>query len=362
MGAWSAGSIGVSGDGASPFRSAAAQADLAVDAVRHGRLKFFTLPGSGIVAPPRTAAPASSGRKFWQLGVQSAGLPRRPGSVTPSSQGGEAALQPHKSLASLLFGRSRRGSYAGGGGSSTPASPGSARWAAQLDPAASWRSSFDGGSSGAHALSRRGSARRSSDSSVLRSSLAHLPQAAAAAAGAAARQDGGVWASLASGEGPLSKSHALLAKPGPGTDAVGRSLECVAEDEREGRGERQQRMRQRMRQRQECSWTPSGMGSAWMQSLIAGCPHPCCCRLARAWCLGVRRRRRAGWAAVHHAVSATAHQGADVSSSSRWRQRCSSQPRAEQHLLQPARRQAGTFLRTCMCCCEGLLCACTHAH
>jgi hypothetical protein len=51
-------------------------------------------------------------------------------------------------------------------------------------------------------------------------------------------QGSGIWASLATGEGPLSKSHSLLARSSmPQEHAVGKGLECVAEDEREGRGE-----------------------------------------------------------------------------------------------------------------------------
>lgn len=47
-----------------------------------------------------------------------------------------------------------------------------------------------------------------------------------------------MMSSLAAGEGPLSKSHSMLAtKPGAQQEQiVGKSLEIVAEDEREGRG------------------------------------------------------------------------------------------------------------------------------
>jgi hypothetical protein len=61
---------------------------------------------------------------------------------------------------------------------------------------------------------------------------------AAAAAAAAGGQRGAVMSSLAAGEGPLSKSHSMLTtKPGaPQEQIMGKSLEIVAEDEREGRG------------------------------------------------------------------------------------------------------------------------------
>ncbi|KAF8069578.1 hypothetical protein HT031_001695 [Scenedesmus sp. PABB004] len=215
--------------------------DLRGDAA--ARPRFFQLPGSAVAgasAPPRGGAPAG-GLRFWQAGLPGGAAPRLGDAAAPGDQGAAA-----KHLGALLFGKRR--------GSASSASAGSRRASGSDAGAPSWRSGGD--------ASRRGSSRSSDSGAALAASHAlrasatfglaalQLQQqhAAAAAGGSAAPPSalaaaaealgaGSVWSSLASGEGPLSKSHSLLAKPGPpGAElVVGRSLECVAEDDREGR-------------------------------------------------------------------------------------------------------------------------------
>jgi hypothetical protein len=215
----------------------AAADDLQADAVKHGRFKFFQLPGSSLSSGANAGSSGNSNQtaaalKFWQAGLPAGTVPRS-FSATPC---GADQLQPQKSLSNLLFGKARRSS-SGGGAPPPAAAPGSRR---PSDAAtASWRSSNDGGS-------RRASS-RSSDSGNLRASASFGMQMTAPQQQPAAGQDqqqqqqgSGVWASLAAGEGPLSKSHTLLARSSmPQEHAVGKGLECVAEDEREGRGEQE---------------------------------------------------------------------------------------------------------------------------
>jgi hypothetical protein len=219
--------------------NAAGADDLQADAVKHGRFKFWQLPGSSISSGANAGGSSSSqtaaALKFWQTGVPAAAAVPR--AFSDTACGGDQ-LQPQKSFTNLLFGKSRRSSS--GGGTAPPpaaAAPGSRR---PSDAATnSWRSSIDGGS-------RRTSA-RSSDSGTLRASASFgtqmmmMPQQQPPAAVQEQQQQeqgSGIWASLATGEGPLSKSHSLLARSSmPQEHAVGKGLECVAEDEREGRGE-----------------------------------------------------------------------------------------------------------------------------
>ncbi|WIA30091.1 hypothetical protein OEZ86_000186 [Tetradesmus obliquus] len=213
--------------------TAAAADDLQADAVKHGRFKFFQLPGSSISSGANTASSGSSNQtaaalKFWQTGLPAGAAPR----TFSDTHCGADQLQPQKSFTNLLFGKARRSS-SGGGAPPAAAAPGSRR---PSDAATnSWRSSNDGGS--------RRTSGRSSDSGTLRASASFgtqmmMPQQQPAAAQDQQQQQqgGGVWASLAAGEGPLSKSHSLLARTSlPQEHAVGKELECVAEDDREGR-------------------------------------------------------------------------------------------------------------------------------
>ncbi|KAF6265197.1 hypothetical protein COO60DRAFT_1697816 [Scenedesmus sp. NREL 46B-D3] len=218
--------------------TAAAADDLQADAVKHGRFKFFQLPGSSISSGANTGSSScgsnqtATALKFWQTGLHAAASAPRAFSDAPC--GGDQ-LQPQKSFTNLLFGKARRSSS--GGGAPPAAAPGNRR---PSDAATnSWRPSFDGGS-------RQGSG-RSSDSGTLRASPSFGTQMMMSQQQPAAGQEqqqhqhqhqqgSCVWASLATGEGPLSKSHSLLARASmPQELAVGKGLECVAEDEREGR-------------------------------------------------------------------------------------------------------------------------------
>eukprot|EP00775_Hariotina_reticulata_P006453 gene6453-6682_t len=114
--------------------------------------------------------------------------------------------------------------------------PGSPSRRISMDTAPSWHSSADTSIlSSRRASGHTGRASDSGGSSSLRNSvsLAQVPTAVKAAVAL----EGGIWESLAAGEGPLSKSHSLLTKHNmqQQDQAVGRSLECVAEDDREGR-------------------------------------------------------------------------------------------------------------------------------
>lgn len=207
--------------------------ELQADAVQHGRFRWFHLPGSSISSgalPSRGSSSSSSNKstatamKFWQTGLPAGASVPRPFSDTPCA--GDQ-LQPQKSLTTLLFGKARRSSSSSGAAPAA-ASPRPGSSSRRPSDAASWRSSHDGNS-----VSRRDS-NRSSDSGHTRTSVSLAPpQAVAAPLGQ------GMLANLAAGEGPLSKSHSLLAKPGTQQEVlmVGRSLEIVAEDEREGHGE-----------------------------------------------------------------------------------------------------------------------------
>lgn len=189
-------------------------ADMQQDAVKHGRFKFFQLPGS-TVASGSAASTMSGALKFWQAGLPAStgaprGLSNTPGTIDQQ--------QLQKSLSAMLFGKNRRTSASSSG--TIPISP-----RRVSDAGASWRSS-DAGS--------RRSSNRSSDTGVARKSVG---LGATAPPVAPDRQVGSLWASLTAGEGPLSKSHSLLAKPGTQAEQlVGKSLEIVAEDDREGHG------------------------------------------------------------------------------------------------------------------------------
>lgn len=195
----------------------------ASDAVKQRGVKLLQLPGSSIAAAQ--SAPGAAGwqaLKFWQVGAQH-NKHAVPSSRAAADTPGVADQQPQmqKSLSSMLFGKQKRHSSGGAEGAAAAANR-----RLSIDPAASWRSSVDGSLNG-----RRASARSSEAG------------AAAGAAGAAAGtggERGAVLSSLAAGEGPLSKSHSLLAtKPGTQQEQImGKSLEIVAEDEREGRGAR----------------------------------------------------------------------------------------------------------------------------
>lgn len=185
------------------------------DAVKHGRFKFLQLPGSKVVAPnaSSSAAPTSAALKYWQIGIPaSAGLPRS----LSCAAGNTDQQQLQKSLSSRLFGKNRRVSTSSAG--TAAASP-----ARMSDAAASWRSSDNG------AASNRSSQRFSE--------TGRSGTIAGQAARSAAPGEQALLASLTAGEGPLSKSHSLLAKPGSQVEQLrGNALEIVAEDEREGHG------------------------------------------------------------------------------------------------------------------------------
>jgi hypothetical protein len=209
---WMSGSA--AGQQEQPTSAATAAGQLpASDAVKQQRgSKLLQLPGSSIAAA--RSAPGAAGwqaLKFWQVGAQH-NKHAVPSSRAAADTPGVADQQPQmqKSLSSMLFGKQKRHSSGGAEGAA-------ANRRLSIDPAASWRSSVDGSLNG-----RRASARSSEAG------------AAAGAAGAAP----GAFSSLAAGEGPLSKSHSLLAtKPGTQQEQImGKSLEIVAEDEREGRG------------------------------------------------------------------------------------------------------------------------------
>lgn len=208
---WMSGSA--AGQQEQPTSAATAAGQLpASDAVKQQRgSKLLQLPGSSIAAA--RSAPGAAGwqaLKFWQVGAQH-NKHAVPSSRAAAGTPGVADQQPQmqKSLSSMLFGKQKRHSSGGAEGAA-------ANRRLSIDPAASWRSSVDGSLNG-----RRASARSSEAG------------AAAGAAGAAP----GAFSSLAAGEGPLSKSHSLLAtKPGTQQEQIlGKSLEIVAEDEREGR-------------------------------------------------------------------------------------------------------------------------------
>jgi hypothetical protein len=192
------------------------QLPAAADAVKQRGFRPLQLPGSSIAAA--AAQPAAStgpswqqALKFWQVGTQN--------SKQPGLSRAAADQQPSKSLSSLLFGnnKSKRQSSAGADASGSRL--------LSIDPAASWRSSADGSVNG-----RRSGSNRSSE--------AGGAAAAAVSGGSAGAERGAVLSSLAAGEGPLSKSHSLLAtKPVAQQEQIlGQALEIVAEDEREGRG------------------------------------------------------------------------------------------------------------------------------
>ena len=187
------------------------------DAVKQRGFRPLQLPGSSLAAvqTPQTGNSSSTWKalKFWQIGTNNSKQVARQAPPAADNQG-VADQQPQKSLSSMLFGKHKRHSSGGADG---------AQKHMAIDPAASWRSSVDGSFNG----------RRST-----RSSDAGAAMVAAAAAAAAAAGSGGVMSSLAAGEGPLSKSHSMLAtKPGTQQEQIlGKSLEIVAEDEREGRG------------------------------------------------------------------------------------------------------------------------------
>lgn len=189
------------------------------DAVKHGRFKFFQLPGSSVASgvAGSKASMDSGALKFWQSGMPAGSGLSRGFSMTPGTMDQQ---QLQKSLTAMLFGKNRRTSTSNAG--ATPISP----WRLS-DTAASWRSS-DAGS--------RHSSYKSSDAGAVRKSVSTkigLPGSVGPE-----RQVGSLWASLAAGEGPLSKSHSMLAKPNTQAEQlVGKSLEIVAEDEREGHGE-----------------------------------------------------------------------------------------------------------------------------
>jgi hypothetical protein len=212
---WLSGSAGAPGEQQGSSAATPAGQLPASDAVKQRSFRPLQLPGSSIAA--KQPAPGSSSNstwqalKFWQIGTQnSKQLADRVAGDTP----GVTDQQPRQSLSSLLFGKHKRHSSGGADAAARRLS---------IDPAASWRSSADGSFSG----------RRST-----RSSDAGAAMVAAAAAAAAGGQRGAVMSSLAAGEGPLSKSHSMLTtKPGaPQEQIMGKSLEIVAEDEREGRG------------------------------------------------------------------------------------------------------------------------------
>lgn len=193
----------------------------ASDAVKQRGFRPLQLPGSSLAAnQSQSSSSPWQALRFWQVGAQnSKQLPTRAAAAdTP----GVADQQPHmqKSLSSMLFGKQKRHSSGGADVAARRLS---------IDPAASWRSSVDGSLNG-----RRTSA-RSSDAGA---AMVAAASAAAAAATAGGAERGAVMSSLASGEGPLSKSHSMLAtKPGTQQEQIlGKSLEIVAEDEREGRG------------------------------------------------------------------------------------------------------------------------------
>jgi hypothetical protein len=246
-----------SGQQQSGNAAAAAADDLQADAVKHGRFKFFQLPGSSISSGANTGSnnnsQAAAAFKFWQTGVPAAAAVPRAFSDTPC--GGDQ-LQPQKSFTNLLFGKSRRSS-SGGGGAPPPAAAPSSRRASDA-ATNSWRASNDGGS--------RGTSGRSSDSGTLRASasfgtqmmmMPQQQQPAAVQEQQQQEQGSGIWASLATGEGPLSKSHSLLARSSmPQEQAVGKGLECVAEDEREGRGEHNPKPARLVQSCQGCQQRP----------------------------------------------------------------------------------------------------------
>lgn len=189
------------------------------DAVKYGRFKFFQLPGSSVSA---SASNGTSAMKFWQTGLSAgAGAPR----VFTHATGAMDQQQLQKSLSAMLFGKNRRSSTSSTG--PAPISPGRVS-----DAGASWRSSDAGAGS-------RRSSHRSSDTGTVRKSVSmNLGQAGLRSV--PDHQVGSLWASLTAGEGPLSKSHSLLAKPGSQADQLmSTTLDIVAEDEREGHGEQQ---------------------------------------------------------------------------------------------------------------------------
>jgi hypothetical protein len=216
---------------------AAAGDDLQTDAVKHGRFKFFQLPGSSISSGANTISSGNqtaAALKFWQTGLPAGAVPRT-FSDTPC---GADQLQPQKSFTNLLFGKSRRSS-SGSGAPPAAAAPGSRR---PSDTATnSWRSSHDSGSRRASSRSSDGGNLRASASFGMQMMAPQQHQQQPATGQDQQQQQGsGVWASLAAGEGPLSKSHSLLARSSvPQEHAVGKGLDAVAEDEREGRGEQQ---------------------------------------------------------------------------------------------------------------------------
>jgi hypothetical protein len=186
------------------------------DAVKQRGFRPLQLPGSSLAGnQSQSSSSPWQALRFWQVGAQRS--KQVPICAAAADTPGVADQQPHmqKSLSSMLFGKQKRHSSSGADAAARCLS---------IDPAASWRSSVDGSSNG-----RRASAR---------SSDAGAAMVAAASAAAAAAATGGVMSSLASGEGPLSKSYSLLAtKPGTQQEQIlGKSLEIVAEDEREGRG------------------------------------------------------------------------------------------------------------------------------
>jgi len=199
--------------------SAVASQPSVIDAIKQRGFRPLQLSGSSIAA---VQAPATNSTwqalKFWQIGTHNS--KQASGSRGAADTPGQADQQPHKSLSNMLFGKTKRHSSGGAADSASRC--------VSIDPAASWRSSIDG------SLNGRRTSHRSSDAGA-----AMVAAAAAAGGAAAASADrGGVMSSLAAGEGPLSKSHSMLAtKPGTQQEQIlGKSLEIVAEDEREGRG------------------------------------------------------------------------------------------------------------------------------
>lgn len=203
--------------------NAAAGQQPASDAVKQRGFRPLQLPGSSITAVQSQSSGSTwQALKFWQIGAQhNKQTVVRTAAAADTPGIADQQPQMQKSLSSMLFGKQKRHSSGGADAAARRLS---------IDPAASWRSSIDGSLNGRHASAR------SSDAGA-----AMVATAAAAAAGAAAgsgSERGAVMSSLAAGQGPLSKSHSMLAtKPGTQQEQIlGKSLEIVAEDEREGRG------------------------------------------------------------------------------------------------------------------------------
>lgn len=286
--AWWAGAGGAGG-GTLP-------SELAADALRHGRMKHLPMHGlaaAGAGAAPSPAAAAAAARlRYWQVGAGGAGGGAFGVSHTAllsnaaqqhagaPGAGEQQALQ--KSFTTLLLGRARRSSGTSGAHISGVAAEGSGAFsrrasesggagggagspmtAAATHHQQQQRQQQQQGAQSAEALLRasdsggaaalaglRGSISLSAPSAVVAAALAAAAAEQAAAADASLQQQhpyppssaaspGGVWAALSTGEGPLSRGQCQLVKPlgsGELPLAPARSLECVQEDEREGRG------------------------------------------------------------------------------------------------------------------------------